>query len=693
MTINYINSKFIKKRLFIVFFFINISTILAQTTPANAIVGKVVCGYQGWFNCAGDGSPSNSWRHWSANVPIPRAGQVTIEYYPDTRIYDQSVLFQTGLADTAEGSKSKLFSSYTTSVIGTHFDLMKKHGIDGVALQRFATEVTSGNVPLKQNRDTIAARVKRAAEKNARIFYIMYDMSGLSGVNFGAIKTDWINTIIGALKLTSSNMYARQNAKPVVCIWGIGFGDRDHNQAQSLEIINWFKQQGCYVIGGVPAYWRTGTADSKPDFETVYKAFDMLSPWAVGRFGTLNGALDFKTNNIVPDKQYCDANNIAYQPVVFSGFAWSNWNGGNQNAIPRLKGEFLWRQVSSIKEAAIPSMYVAMFDEYDEATAILNAADSYYMAPTDQYFLTNSADGTYLSSDFYMRLVGEATKVIHNSIPLSPNVNIPYALAPMFFRTSMEQNYDATPTWTSTSEDTANIVNVGGSGGSGTAICANSQEQSHIGKYAIKCSGSDNSITSSHAYFKVFDVNIPVEGNTYLSFWSNPQNALSRYVSVDLIMTDGTTLRDSGAKDINGVYMHPAEGRGVVNTWTNTKSKIGTFLNGKTIDRIVIAFDRNPDMGDFTTYFDDISIYNDANSSLSINSNTNTSFSKELLVYPNPSHSGLFQLSESAHWEIYSILGVKIKEGKDMLIDLSSESKGLYFLKSENKIQKIIIVE
>ncbi len=109
------------------------------------------------------------------------------------------------------------------------------------------------------------------------------------------------------------------------------------------------------------------------------------------------------------------------------------------------------------------------------------------------------------------------------------------------------------------------------------------------------------------------------------------------------------------------------------------------------IDRIVIAFDTNPDLGDFTPYFDDISIYNDGNSNLSINSNSLSN--KELLVYPNPSKSVFFQLSEATYWEVYSILGVKIKAGEDKLIDLSSESKGLYFLKSENKIKKIIIVE
>ena len=47
-----------------------------------------------------------------------------------------------------------------------------------------------------------------------------------------------------------------------------------------------------------------------------------------------------------------------------------------------------------------------MFDEYDEGTAIAKAAEDKSMAPTDQYFLALNADGVYVSSDFYLRLVG-----------------------------------------------------------------------------------------------------------------------------------------------------------------------------------------------------------------------------------------------------------------------------------------------
>ena len=38
------------------------------------------------------------------------------------------------------------------------------------------------------------------------------------------------------------------------------------------------------------------------------------------------------------------------------------------NSIPRLKGQFLWSQIVANKKAGADMLYIAMFDEVDEAT-------------------------------------------------------------------------------------------------------------------------------------------------------------------------------------------------------------------------------------------------------------------------------------------------------------------------------------
>jgi hypothetical protein len=577
--------------------------LLAQVAPAaQSVTGKVICGYQAWFNAFGDGSPVARWRHWSAgqyqtNNGSPAPGAITFEAYPDVTEYGAGQLFQTNLGNLNNGQPSKLFSSWFPEVIDRHFKWMQDNGIDGAALQRFLGETRDG--VFRTNRDSVTTRLRRAAEKYQRIFYIMYDMSADDTTYF---KSDWLH-IENDLQVVNSPYYAHEDGKPVICIWGFGLTGRTNSPGNSLAIINWLKGKGYYVIGGVPTHWRTGTDDSYAGYGAVYDAFDMISPWSVGRFRDLAGADNFKNNQLAPDLTYCNSHNIDYQPVIFSGFAWSNWNGGSVNEIPRNKGEFFWRQLYNIRNLGMNTAYIAMFDEYDEGTNIMKMADSYFAVPDNQYFLTSSADGTYIGSDFYLRLAGRATQVLKGTQPLTTNVPIPYAVAPLWFRTSVETGYDAMLSWTNSADPSSIPQNVS------APLCdVVSGETSHTGPSSIRVSGTDNSAASSYYYFRAFDVNIPVNAATKLSFWTYPTNNLSRYVTVDLVMTDGTTLRDIGATDQNGTSMHPGAGHGVVNNWRRIFCNIGNWLNGKTVDRIMIAYDHGVETGNFKTYIEDIII-------------------------------------------------------------------------------------
>lgn len=599
---------------------------LTARAQDNSIIGKVICGYQGWFNCYGDGSPVERWVHWSrgtyrTNDGLPSPGYLSFEMYPDVSDYQSSSLFQTGFANRGDGEPSVLFSSTKKDVMDKHFSWMKQYGIDGVALQRF---LTTDGVFVKQ-KDTVALNMRTMAEKYQRIFYLMYDMKASDSTVF---KNDLLH--VETFNLSSSPYYAHQNGKPVICIWGFGLNARPDLPKTSLRLIKWLKDKGYYVIGGVPTNWRTGTSDSWADYINVYNAFDMISPWTVGRGSVVNNT--YLSNYLIPDNDYCKARNIDYQPVIFAGFAWSNWNGGTRNQIPRSRGELMWQQVYNIKNSGIKNVYVAMFDEYDESTAIAKAADSYFDIPTNQYFLTTSADGTYISSDFYLRLVGKATRVMKGLDPLTINVPIQYSVGPVYFRTSVETGFDALPNW---QNEPLVVRNVLGFGGASTPQCGVvTGESQKTGIHSVKISGRDNSAVESYADFKVFDVDIPVLADTKLAFWTCPVNDLGRYVSIDLLFTDGTRLRDFDAKDINGNSTNAAEGRGTVNVWTKTVCNIGQWATGKTIDRILISYDHPGETGDFAAYIDDIFIY--TGDTYTTAEHSAVTEANQLTIYPNP---------------------------------------------------------
>jgi hypothetical protein len=361
------------------------------------VVGKVVVGYQGWFSATGDGSPNNHWVHWAGNAggAAPSPGHQTFELWPDVREY--TTTYATGYAALGNGQPAKLFSPWDAQTVNKHFEWMQTYGIDCAALQRFG----KGNTQL----DGIATRVKNSAQTYGRKFYIMYDISGWT--NFQTeLKTDWTNDIVGTLNLTSSSAYAMQNGKPVVCVWGVGVSGRPGNVTSWTDVITYLKNQGCYVIVGGPRDWRTQTANLP-----AFTAANMVMPWATGSFSGVAGA-DSYVSTMAADFAYTNSHSMDYQVDVWPGFAWSNWNGGAPNQIPRLHGDFMWEQFANVRNQGIPNLYIGMFDEYDEATAIAKAAEDASMKPTNQYFLTLDADGVHVSSDFYLRLTQDGAKMV-----------------------------------------------------------------------------------------------------------------------------------------------------------------------------------------------------------------------------------------------------------------------------------------
>lgn len=660
--------------------------------------GKAVAGYQVWFTAS---SSNSGWVHWSGSEG-PGPGNSSFEIYPDVRDYPQEVLHQTGFANLGNGEPSVLFSS--VDVIDEHFKWMKEAGIDGVALQRF---IGDNPYPITNSPQSKLKKVKKAAEENEKIFYICYDMS--SGNDEDAwvqsIKFDWVYNIEQTNNLTASPAYATVDNKPVVQVWGPGFTSRVGNAAGAIELIEFLKSRGCYVIGGVPTNWRTETKDSKPGFMNAYKTYDMVSPWTPGRYKGIAECDEFKAEYLVPDKNFCDTNNLDYMPVLFPGFAWSTWNNGTPNHIPREAGNFLWRQAYNIKRSGINQMYFAMFDEYDEGTAIMKAATDWSMIPTDYYFLTLSADGTWLSSDYYLRVAGAATSMLKSSDEPSGTVAVPHSLGPVYYRNSFEKRYTE---WVRNEVPGSGIYNLDpcfykdaqlSNNNVSTAVCEiqDNEANAKSGKYVAKISGNPSSSSSASFEYKFAEVKIPVVEKLNLSFWKKTIDELGKYTSLDLTFKSGKKLSELASYvDNNGTTMNLGAGRGTVGAgYEQFTCEIGKGeLIGDEITEITISYNKAADSGSFTAYFDNVLITTeDINVSAKLFEVAPYSNNK---IYAYRNVLNFKDINYGADVVIYDITGRKVKSFKLNSNRVSVNlHNGIYIVstKSENGVysQKILI--
>jgi hypothetical protein len=395
--------------------FASIFSCLLSLAHGGDVVGKVVTGYQGWLSAPGDGSLSNQWKH------------TNLECWPDVREYTstfsgcpfkQAGITQPGFTgNLGNGTPARFFSSWSDQTVNKHFEWMQEYGgIDCVALQRFGSELKSQ--PLADWKNGIATKVRRAAETYSRKYYIMYDISAWS--NFQSeIKNDW-NALKGSH--LDSPAYAREGGKPVVCIWGMGFSDRPGNAQSWKDVCDWFKAQGCYVIGGLPQRFQSDERSYTDPItaaittnQEAFKVCDMVMVWIVGRssgFATL----------YADGLNWCNTHGKAYQADIYPGSAFYNTDFAEdakaiKNRQPRKHGDFMWSQFAAAKEVNVDGLYISMFDELQEATQIFKTAENAAMVPDGKYFLTLDADGIACSSDFYLRLTKDGSDMFKGLAP------------------------------------------------------------------------------------------------------------------------------------------------------------------------------------------------------------------------------------------------------------------------------------
>ncbi|MDR0937796.1 MAG: xylosidase [Mediterranea sp.] len=434
--------------------------------PFDSYRGLVMAGYQGWFGAPGDGcSHGNQWYHYQENgVFEPGVLRNSIDLWPDMREYEkQYTPTKTRDGETSpafhypDGEVATVYSAYDESSVLLHFKWMKEYGLDGVFMQRFVGEVVN-NPHGKDHFDKVLASAMKGSNQYQRAICVMYDLGGfMDGETRNTVNEVLADaqSIMDTYRLKNRNtqkFYLYQNGKPMIVLWGVGFNDnRPYSLDDIGQLMDGLKEKGFSIMLGVPTYWRQRSNDALPDakLHELIKAADVIMPWFVGRYGNDNYS-NFHSL-IASDIAWCEKEGVEYAPLCYPGSSDRNMHPNNVTN-PRLGGQFLWNQMYHCVKSGAQMIYIAMFDEIDEGTAIykcLNKSDvpgdesdlEYYVAYRNgsyQVFRSMPADADRyewvrkasdlnvifegvedgLPTDHYLWLVGQGRKMLRGEVPL-----------------------------------------------------------------------------------------------------------------------------------------------------------------------------------------------------------------------------------------------------------------------------------
>lgn len=447
-------------------------TLHEEGQPFDTYRGLMMTGYQGWFGAPGDGcSHSNAdntaWYHYRENdVFKPGVLQNSIDMWPDmseyTKKYTPGVDGPTNRSSKfilPSGEVAQVYSAYDESSVLLHFKWMKEYGIDGAFMQRFVGEVIN-NPDGKDHFDMVLKHAMKGSNQYQRAISIMYDLGGFmeGSRDESAVLAD-AQAIMDLYQLkdrSQQKFYLYEDDKPLLALWGVGFDEKPFNAEDIISLITALKDQGWSIMLGVNDDWRTHNSTKWPraKYQEVVKSANVIFPWFVGRYGTIADYNSKRKPIIDADIKWCKENGVHYAPHCFPGGADLNMHPNN-SVVDRLGGKFFWEQLYGGIKLGAEMIYVAMFDEIDEGTAIfkcLNKKDVPSNVPEKDYYVWyNKNTGSYgrgaasvdestlgggwckkaselnivfqgieddLPTDHYLWLTGQARKMLRGEVPL-----------------------------------------------------------------------------------------------------------------------------------------------------------------------------------------------------------------------------------------------------------------------------------
>ena len=395
----------------------------SRTAMYKSYTGLITAGYQGWHNTPEDGS-GRGWGHYLQKGEFG-PGNCKIDMWPELGEYPK--MYKTPFKH-ADGSIAYLPNDHDASTADVRFRWMKEYGVDGVFMQRFVSNVRSNGIR-RSHINKVLSDALAASRKYERAIAVMYDLSGMrDSVDVPIIINDWKN-LVDSMKITSggnNQPYLYHNGKPLVVLWGVGFAGRKYTLKSIEKVIDFLKNDpvfgGCSVMLGLPTYWRLLEKDTEPDthLHEVIRKVDIIHPWTVGRYKDEKEYLQYGEVQ-KGDIAWCKQNKVDYAATAFPGFSWSNLNPTSPfNQIPRNGGRFYWTQLSNAIKNEAKMIYVAMFDEVDEGTAIMKVSQD---PPVGASRFITFEEG--IPADYYLYLTGFAGKMLKHKIPFQQAIPLP----------------------------------------------------------------------------------------------------------------------------------------------------------------------------------------------------------------------------------------------------------------------------
>jgi hypothetical protein len=378
---------------------------------ARSLRHKVLCGYQGWFRCPGDGC-EQGWVHWSRDRTRVAPDTLTVDLWPDMTEYSEEERFPVPGLTSPGGGPAHLFSSAHPRTVQRHFEWMQAYGLDGAFVQRF--------VPA-EGQSAEAARVlghaRAAAHRTGRVFAVEYDMSQTPpGRVYDDLVRDW-KWLVDEMRITRDPRYLHHDGRPVLAVYGF-FTDR-FGPDLAHRIIDFFKNDPKYrvcLVGGCQWTWRT---EKNAEWARAFRRFDVIKPWNVGNAAPAGGKVYANVAPWPQDLAEARRAGMRFMPVVYPGFSWDNLQKSTpgKSLMPRLRGEFYWKQFVAAASLGVETVFVAMFDEVDEGTAVFKVTNA---PPRPGHFVTLEG----MPPDWYLRLTSEGTRLIRKERRPTPDIPI-----------------------------------------------------------------------------------------------------------------------------------------------------------------------------------------------------------------------------------------------------------------------------